>query len=202
VAESATTTVDLLRHGEPVGGRKYRGRIDDPLSERGWVQMWTAVGTEHPWDAIISSSLRRCAEFAQALSEQTGIGLQLEPRLVELGFGEWEGRTAAELKTSDPEILNRFWADPLNNRPPGAERLEAFRERVIGAWDGLLRRHRGRRLLIISHAGVMRMLIRHALDMPLDRLFRIQVPSAGLSRIAVDEHRDGPPFTRLVFHGR
>ncbi|MHB1590203.1 MAG: histidine phosphatase family protein [Sulfuricella sp.] len=39
-----STTIDLIRHGEPVGGRRYRGRTDDPLSEKGWNQMWTAVG--------------------------------------------------------------------------------------------------------------------------------------------------------------
>ena len=38
------TTIDLIRHGEPVGGRKYRGQTDDPLSEKGWAQMWAAVG--------------------------------------------------------------------------------------------------------------------------------------------------------------
>ena len=35
------TVIDLIRHGEPVGGRRYRGHIDDPLSERGWQQMWS-----------------------------------------------------------------------------------------------------------------------------------------------------------------
>ena len=43
------TTLDLMRHGEPVGGRRYRGRTDDPLSEKGWNQMWTAVGDYRGW---------------------------------------------------------------------------------------------------------------------------------------------------------
>ena len=37
------TLIDMIRHGEPVGGRRYRGQIDDPLSEKGWRQMWAAV---------------------------------------------------------------------------------------------------------------------------------------------------------------
>ena len=61
------TTIDLLRHGEPIGGRRYRGHIDDPLSEYGWSEMWHAVSGETPWQQIITSPLRRCREFAEAL---------------------------------------------------------------------------------------------------------------------------------------
>jgi len=41
------TTLDLMRHGEPVGGRRYRGQMDDPLSEKGWAQMRNAVGNHY-----------------------------------------------------------------------------------------------------------------------------------------------------------
>jgi len=56
--------VDLLRHGEPVGGRRYRGQTDDPLSDKGWKQMWTAVAGQQPWQVIVTSTLSRCREFA------------------------------------------------------------------------------------------------------------------------------------------
>ena len=49
------TIIDLIRHGQPVGGRRYRGQIDDPLSERGWEQMWSAVRNPAPWEEIICS---------------------------------------------------------------------------------------------------------------------------------------------------
>ena len=39
MSEKIVTRIDLIRHGEPVGGRRYRGQIDDPLSEKGWKQM-------------------------------------------------------------------------------------------------------------------------------------------------------------------
>lgn len=202
MAAPITTTFDLLRHGEPVGGRKYRGQADDPLSDRGWEQMWQATGRGCPWDAIISSTLCRCADFARALATRTGLPLELVPQLMEIGFGAWEGHTAAELTAADPDCLSRFWSDPQQHRPPGAETLTAFRDRVVGTWTELLDRYRGRHLLIVAHAGVIRMLIRHNLDMPLDRLFRIQVPAAGMSRITVDETANGRRLPRLVFHGR
>lgn len=55
------TTIDLIRHGEPVGGHRYRGHaIDDPLTERGWSQMWDGVGSCNTWDHIITSPLQHC----------------------------------------------------------------------------------------------------------------------------------------------
>lgn len=197
--ETITTTVDLLRHGEPVGGRKYRGQLDDPLSERGWEQMRAAVGEHRPWDRIITSPLSRCRAFAEDLAARTGLPLAIEPRFRELGFGEWEGRTAEELLARDPQILMRFWQDPLNHTPPGAEPLTAFRNRVLAAWEEWLGCQAGSHLLVITHAGVIRLLVSHVLDMPLDRLFRIQVPNAGLTRLRVERNGAGV-LPRLVFH--
>ncbi|MEW6253578.1 MAG: histidine phosphatase family protein, partial [Planctomycetota bacterium] len=63
-----STLIDLMRHGEPVGGRRYRGQVDDPLSEKGWAQMRAAVGEAAPWHHVVSSPLLRCREFAETLA--------------------------------------------------------------------------------------------------------------------------------------
>lgn len=194
-----TTTIDMIRHGEPVGGHKYRGQLDDPLSEKGWRQMREVVADHCPWDLIVSSPLSRCRAFAEELAGRHGRPLQIEPRLQEIGFGAWEGKTAAEIIAEDEAMLTRFWSDPLNNTPPGAEPLAAFRDRIVAAWDALLQQHAGKHLLIVGHAGQMRMVIRHLLDMPLDRLFRIQVGNAAISRFQVDGV-GAAALPRLIFH--
>ena len=56
--------IDLLRHGD-TGQRSYRGQLDDPLSTLGWSQLRAAI-FGRSWDAIVTSPLRRCAEFAHA----------------------------------------------------------------------------------------------------------------------------------------
>jgi len=196
----ATTTVDLIRHGEPVGGSKYRGQTDDPLSEKGWRQMREAVADHCPWDIIVSSPLSRCRAFAEELQTRHGRPLEIEQRLQEIGFGQWEGKTSKELMATDPLILTRFWSDPEHHTPPGAEPLARFRDRIVGAWEELLTRHAGRHVLIVGHAGTARMVLRHVLDMPLNATFRIQVENAAITRIRVDEDGGGR-FARLVFHG-
>ena len=58
--------IDLIRHGEPEGGRRYRGATDDPLTAAGWRQMEAAVAGLS-WQRIYSSPLVRCADFARHL---------------------------------------------------------------------------------------------------------------------------------------
>ncbi|MFA5530043.1 MAG: alpha-ribazole phosphatase family protein [Thiohalomonadaceae bacterium] len=190
-----TIIIDLMRHGEPVGGHRYRGHRDDPLSERGWRQMREAVGEHCPWDLIVSSPLQRCAAFAEELRIRHDLPVELEPRFREIGFGAWEGRTRAELEAENPGCLQHFYSDPVRHTPPGAEPLLAFQERVTTAFDALLSRHEGRHVLLIGHAGLMRMIIGHTMAIPLDRIFRIQVDNACLTRLRVDDGQ-----AALIFH--
>jgi alpha-ribazole phosphatase/probable phosphoglycerate mutase len=194
-----STTIDLIRHGEPVGGKKYRGQTDDPLSEKGWAQMRASVGAHRPWQCIVSSTLSRCSEFARELAQQHALPLELDDRFKEIGFGAWEGRTAEQLRAADPLAYARFFDDPVQHRPPGAEPLHEFRDRVLAAWNELLERHAGRHVLVVAHAGVIRMVIRHVLDVPLERMYRIHVGNASVTRVQIngDGHAVSP---RLMFH--
>lgn len=179
----ASTVVELLRHGEPVGGTRIRGQSDDPLSERGWQQMWQAVGETAPWQAIITSPLLRCAAFARALAERHGLPVQVEPRFKEIGFGAWEGHAPEEIARRDPERYARFRDDPLHYLPPGAEGVAEFAARVGEAWETLLDEHAGGRVLVVCHAGVIRAVLGYVLGAPPSHLFRVQVEYASLTRI-------------------
>jgi len=173
--------IDLLRHGEPEGGKKYRGQTDDPLTEGGWQQMWSATGPVRPWGRIVTSPLRRCAAFAEALSEATGLPLEADTRLMEVDYGSWAGRTLAEIREAEPEVLEAFQADPWRNRPPGAEPMADFTARVLAAY-GEIREEAGSSVLIVGHAGVLRTIIAESLGMPLENLFQLQLPYAGRAR--------------------
>ena len=194
----SVTTLDFLRHGEPVGGRKYRGQIDDPLSEKGWNQMREAVGEYKPWDRIVSSPLARCSSFAEELAGRHGLPLQFDDLFKEVGFGVWEGKTSAQLGEEDPLQLRRFKADPVNARPSGAEPLHDFYKRVAKGIEALLEKHAGDHILVVCHAGVIRMALAHGLQIPLANAYRIDVPSAGLTRIS---YESDPFRTVLRFHG-
>lgn len=198
---SGFTTVDLLRHGEPLGGQKFRGALDDPLSPLGWEQLRTAVGAYQHWDVIVSSPLIRCAAFAQEVAERLDQPLEIVSEFRELNFGAWEGRTAAEVYADNPLAVAQFWRDPVANPIPGGEPVNAFDQRIGAAWTALLERYQGRRVLLVAHGGTIRMVLRQVLELPLRNLWRFEVLYASISRVRCYPDPDAQPQL-VFFNGR
>ncbi len=196
---SQPTRIDILRHGEPVGGSRYRGDgVDDPLTEKGWAQMWAAVAGETSWSRIITSPLQRCRAFAEVFAVNRGLPLEVEPRIREVGFGSWEGRMRRAVMAEELDNYKRFYADPVNARPAGAESLQAFYQRVTDALQASVSTHPGKDLLLVAHAGVVRCAVSMAVKGALQGLYGIKVEYANITRIAYSNEHG----FQLVFHGR
>jgi broad specificity phosphatase PhoE len=178
------TLIDFLRHGEPVGGRRYRGDgVDDPLSEKGWDQMWRSVGGFSGWDHILSSPMQRCRAFAEALSDKHGIALSVEPDLREIGMGAWEGRSPLDIRREDPGAYAAFYRDPVNARPAGCEPLDRFGRRVARVYERMLEQFRGRHVLAVAHAGVIRAAVGHVLRADPCAWYRLCIDNGGMTRL-------------------
>lgn len=177
------TQIDIMRHGEPEGGRRYRGSsIDDPLSKQGWQQMWDAIPENPPWEHIITSPLSRCLKFSEALSDSMGINFSVEDNLKEIGFGSWEGRTPEDIKSNEGDALENFLADPVHNRPTGAEPLDDFAERIWRLYETIANEYRGQHVLIVGHAGVIRAITSKTLGMALDDVYsRLKIEYAAIA---------------------
>ena len=190
---------DLLRHGEAEGGSCFRGSRDDPLTEPGWAALHAATAAEvdgaaPAWGRVLTSPARRCAEFAQDLGRRLAVPVVEVPDLRERHFGAWEGRTAAEIPASE---LGAFWADPGGFTPPGAEPLGAFRRRVVAAWQVVLAAA-AERQLVVTHGGVVRVIVGEVLGLSAASLLLLEVPHACRTRIRLP-HGTGRPS--LVGHG-
>ncbi|QXE09126.1 MULTISPECIES: alpha-ribazole phosphatase family protein [Pseudomonas] len=181
-----TLRLDLLRHGETELGGGLRGSLDDALTEKGWAQMRAAVIAGGPWDRLISSPLQRCARFAADLGEQLGLPVHLDKDLQELHFGAWEGQSAVALMETDAEALGLFWADPYAFTPPQGEPVSDFAARVLGAVARLHQAYAGERVLLISHGGVMRLLLAQARGLPREQLLNVEVAHASLFALSVE----------------
>ena len=193
-----TMIIDLIRHGEPEGGPKYRGAtLDDPLSDKGWRQMREAVGDACPWQRIISSPMVRCRAFAEELAGRHGKPLTVIDDLREIGFGDWEGKTREMLLRERPEEVAAFYANPVENTPNGAEPVTEFLSRITGVLAALPHQYEEDHLLAVAHAGVIRAAIVFALRADANSLYHIHVPNAGFSRIMIDAQQ-----TTLGFHNR
>ncbi|MCP4933273.1 MAG: alpha-ribazole phosphatase [bacterium] len=167
--------ITLLRHGEIKGGKRFRGSTDDPLTANGFDQMRSATKYPFTCDLVISSPLIRCASFASELSHKTSVPLLIEPRLKEMHFGDWEGRTSNQVYDDTPKALEQFWSDPQKYPPPKGERLQDFCARVLKAFARLIEHHRDQHLLLVTHGGVIRILLCHLQNIPLTKILELEV---------------------------
>lgn len=181
-----TLRLDLLRHGETELGGGLRGSLDDALTAKGWAQMRAAVVAQGPWDRLVSSPLQRCARFAEELGAQLHVPVALEKDLQELHFGVWEGQSAAALMETSAEALGLFWADPYSFTPPDGEPVADFSTRVLAAIERLHAAYAGERVLLISHGGVMRLLLAQARGLPREQLLNVEVGHGALFSLTVE----------------
>jgi broad specificity phosphatase PhoE len=150
----------LVRHGatpwtDPV--RLYQGHIDVPLSELGRTQARRLADAlrEDGLAAIWHSPLSRTRVTAEALAAATGAPCRPDPRLRELSFGSWEGRSHEEVRDEDPEGYARLHDDVLGGAPPGGEPVGALMVRLS---DFLCERwvDGPGRIAVVTHEGVIR----------------------------------------------
>ena len=183
-----TTTIDLLRHGEPEGGRMYRGGgTDHPLSDAGWAQMKSSVQTNKAdWSAIVSSPMLRCKDFANDFAEGENLPIEVIENLREAGYGAWEGRTTDKIIADSEQEYWDFIADPVNSRPVNAEPLNTFTQRISKVISQVLKDYEGQHILLVSHSGVMRAILGIILDLPLASQQLLEFPFAGMIRVIQD----------------
>ena len=191
-------TIDFLRHGELEGGIKYRGCMDDALTTQGRESMdkvWCEVADKV--SHIISSPLQRCAEPAQAWAKQAGLECQLDARLQELSYGDWEGLTAAEIEHEFPHLLEAWREDPTHLTPPNGESMLAFSKRVFSFMDTLLSTYTDGHILLVTHSGTIRLMLAYTLSAPIKSTRHLTMPYACWSRAQVEHGH-----ASLVFHHR
>lgn len=157
----------LVRHGETEWNveRRMQGRKESRLTPRGQRQAAAVAGLvadfvardpPAPW-RLVSSPLGRARETAAAIAQRLGVQVEIDERLAEIAFGEWEGRLRDEVAPKHPELFaSRDWLVS----PPGGESFEEVWARAAG-WLGDQPPEPERRVIAVSH-GVTGRLIRGA----------------------------------------
>jgi probable phosphoglycerate mutase len=167
----SATRLLLVRHGVTDWNRsgRFQGHLDPPLADDGRTEadllakrLARAPTTVRP-ARVIASSLARAAETGSILAERLRVPFATDPRLMEIGQGEWEGRSHTELERDDADRYAAWRADPAA-RPPGAEEIDRVTDRVSAAvrdamdGDGTP--------CLVTHGGVLRLLAGQLLDLP------------------------------------
>jgi broad specificity phosphatase PhoE len=162
----------LVRHGVTDWNRegRFQGHRDPGLSEAGRHEA-ALVATRMAEDnglrptRIVSSSLGRALATAAPIADAAGVTVDPDDRLMEIGQGEWEGRTHAELEVEDADRYLAWRRATGIRQPPGGEPIEAATARVRSFVAELERTGRGNTVCIVSHGGTLRILAHVLLDL-------------------------------------
>jgi broad specificity phosphatase PhoE len=169
----------LLYHG-PIEGAEGRciGATDLALSAPGRRTM-EVLAASWPYpapQALITSSRRRAHAALAPFARRFGRLAQVEPRLDELHFGDWDGESWARLQREQPEAIRRWLADWVNLAPPSGESFAQLAGRVEAWLADVVAGHGEDDLVLVSaHAGPIRALVCHALQVPLRHALQLQL---------------------------
>lgn len=182
-----TTYIDFIRHGEPEGGLVFRGQTDHALTELGRRQFEQRIATTaQDWQVIISSPLQRCLESAEALAKRLSIPLEIASNFSEIHFGQWENRVVAEVMQE--HNISEMWQNPLSFCAPEGEHTQTLQKRSIQGWQEILAKHSGKRVLVVTHGGVMRVLAHYLLELSEGSINKLSLPYAALMRFKLIEN--------------
>lgn len=187
------TELILIRHGETDWNRRkcFQGQIDVPLNEFGLAQAERLARrlAGEAVDAIVCSDLARARQTAAPAAAALGLSPSYSAEFREQAFGLLEGMTFDEIRQRHPAEF-ALWSqhDPDYELPGGAESRRRFHARVMDAVHALVEQHKGRRLVVVTHGGVLDVVYRTALGQPLHGPRQCDIPNAGFNLVRV---RDG-----------
>ena len=160
------TRIIAIRHGETTWNvdTRIQGHLDIPLSANGRWQAERLANAlrDEPITAIYASDLSRAWETAQYVGHTQGLRVIKEVALRERDFGDFEGKTFAEIEVLLPEQSLRWRKRDPEFYPAGGESLVALRTRVMEVAERLAALHPGEQIALVGHGGVMDVLYRAA----------------------------------------
>ena len=178
----------LLRHGriEGYGTKRFIGQTDVLLDDLGKSQAktWHKALTSIHFNAVYSSSLKRCCQTAQLVCPKQNINI--DNRLNEINMGNWDGKTFDEIKKKSLEEFEKRGSQIYQFRPANGESFKDLSDRIFPFFNSLETAGLNHgithgqedpctNILVITHAGVIRLLICHILEMNPEDLFKIKL---------------------------
>ncbi|AXT84616.1 bifunctional RNase H/acid phosphatase [Aeromicrobium sp. A1-2] len=188
-SDARPTTVVLLRHGVTTSTERKlfcgSGGSDPGLTEAGrqqaeaaatWIERLGGI------DAVVSSPLRRTQETAGSVARALSLEVQVEPGLAEASFGDWDGHSFAQIMQRWPTELEE-WLGSTAVAPPGGETFDAVHARVSAARDRLVESYAGQTIVAVSHVTPIKLLVRLALDAPMQVIYKMELAPASITTI-------------------
>jgi len=184
-----TTTVLLIRHGQTrsnVAGY-YMGWSEEDLNEVGYIQARKLASrlADSPIAAIYTSPLKRAHTTASLIAEHHGLKVKPLDDLIEIKLGDWQGLHEGEIAERWPEMWKQSEVDPSVMAMPHGESFSQVVERAVRAFEMVVAANREKRVAIVTHDIVVRIVVAYVLGVTYSIYRRLKVDNASLSVIWV-----------------
>jgi probable phosphoglycerate mutase len=182
----------VVRHGETTWNREGRiqGHRDSPLTARGLAQARAVAArvARERLDALYASDLGRARQTAEEVAATTALPIRLDAGLRERAFGILEGKSWDDIAREHPDDARLLLKDP-EHQIPGGESLARFRDRVLEALRRVARDAGGGTVVVVTHGGVLGVLYREAMGIPLDAPRSYETLNAGVNHFRYVDDR-------------
>lgn len=181
------TRITAIRHGETTWNvdTRIQGQLDIGLNAKGrWqAERAGAALADERVDVVYSSDLWRAYDTALSVAKPHGLHIHTDEALRERGFGEFEGKTFAQIELELP-AQSLLWRKRVPDFAPlGGESLLDFRQRVTQCVHRLAAHNLGKHIVIVSHGGVMDVLYRAATGLDLQAPRSWELTNAAINRL-------------------
>ena len=179
----------LVRHGATEWNKDgiFRGRKDLPLSEEGKRQALSTARRlkNSSIDSVYSSPLKRAVETAEAIASECGCRIVKVEGLIDLNFGDWEGRTFEWVRTNDPERYMLYKRSPQHCTVPGGESLKDCYDRAFRTFLRIASQQSadGSGYAVVSHRVVLKLILIGVLELGLSSFWKIVLDTCSISEV-------------------
>jgi probable phosphoglycerate mutase len=185
------TEIILIRHGETEWNSQQRmqGHSNSDLSSVGQAQI-QALGQwmkNVPFDLIYSSDSLRAKQTAEAITQFSGHELQFDQRLREKNLGVFEGLTSEEARERHPEVFRLFKTAGSKYVIDEGESTQQLQDRALEIVDEIRIKHLEERVLLVTHGGFIRVVMKHSLGLSLETPTRFLIRNTGVFRLVWED---------------
>ena len=184
------TFIYFVRHGETVltPTRKFSGTgaLNPELMQDGLDQaeLVAAEAVKLGADILIASPLNRTRQTAEAIARTTGLEIIFDEAWFELSFGSWDGKSIEEVKEEDPDAY-QAWLNSTAYAPGGGESWDEASVRIEEALEKLVAEYPGKKIIVVTHNGVIKTAVRLAIGAPAEAVFHVDAAPCSISSIAI-----------------
>ena len=184
------TFIYFVRHGETVltPTRKFSGTgaLDPELMQDGLDQaeLVAEEAVKLGAEVLIASPLNRTRQTAEAIARTTGLEIIFDEAWFELSFGSWDGKSIEEVKEEEPDAY-QAWLNSTAYAPGGGESWDQATVRIEEALEKLVAEYPGKKIIVVTHNGVIKTAVRLAIGAPAEAVFHVDAAPCSISSISI-----------------